>query len=306
MNPARHTQDDLIKLQFALPADQWIILIRPEADDPAIRNIIPRRSLFKMADVNWLRYRNAHGCHIYGRPNSTRFILVDWDEDAANGLQLMKSDGLNPTAVIETSPAKFQAWLSVSDTELPIPVATALAKLIARRYHADPGSADALHPGRLPGLRNKKPKYRTYPGDGGPLALLRTALHAPRIPDRMDRLIREAEMAVECAPPPSARRGRVSQDIEHLDIDPSRSPMTQEEANEIYAAELQYQVERTNENLLTEDRSKADYAVTYGLHSSYGYDPDDLAALLMYASDKAAERGLEYIERTVRAAYSAS
>ena len=33
-----------------------------------------------------------------------------------------------------------------------------------------------------------------------------------------------------------------------------------------------------------------------------GYDPDDLAALLQYESEKASERGMDYVVRTVNAA----
>jgi hypothetical protein len=50
-------------------------------------------------------------------------------------------------------------------------------------------------------------------------------------------------------------------------------------------------------------RSEADYAVVYGLRVQYGYDSDDLAALLMLASEKAAERGVIYVVRTVKAVF---
>ncbi len=42
-----------------------------------------------------------------------------------------------------------------------------------------------------------------------------------------------------------------------------------------------------------------DYYIINGLYLKYGYDPDDLAALLMYASGKAAERGIKYVTTTV-------
>ena len=80
--------------------------------------------------------------------------------------------------------------------------------------------------------------------------------------------------------------------------------MTCEEAREIYEAELRYQAERKGWSLPIRKglRSHADYAVVYGLRVQYGYHPDDLAAVLNYESEKAAERGTDYVIRTVNAA----
>ena len=92
--------------------------------------------------------------------------------------------------------------------------------------------------------------------------------------------------------------------ISNQDIDPSRSPMTKAEAVEIYDAELLHQAEQKGWALPIERglRSDADYAVIYGLHARCAYDPDDLAALLLYESEKAVERGMDYVIRTVQAA----
>ena len=81
--------------------------------------------------------------------------------------------------------------------------------------------------------------------------------------------------------------------------------MTSDEACEIYTAELEYQVDRKSWKLPIQKglRSQADYAVVYRLRHQYGYDPDDLAALLLIESDKAAERGMDYVVRTVNAAW---
>ena len=72
----------------------------------------------------------------------------------------------------------------------------------------------------------------------------------------------------------------------------------------IFAAEIQCQAKRKSWSLPIRKgfRSEADYAVVYSLRFQYGYDPDDLAALLQYESEKAAERGMDYVIRTVNAA----
>jgi hypothetical protein len=308
-NGSIKTQADLIKLQFALPADEWIIQIVHEDDQgQPIRDIVTRQKLFSTKRVSWFRALNAKGSHIYGRPYSTRYVLID--DVRHEGIVRLKQDEIVPTVIIETSPDNFQVWITVSETELPKLVATRLAKLLELRYSTDTGSADALHLGRLPGLRNKKFEHKSYPGDGGPLVLLRTALTAPKIPDGIDDLIKEARRMVDEQLPvsPSAPFGGGvfpnHPTNSTIDIDPSRSPMTPIEANEIYEAEIQHQAKRKGWNLpiQTGFRSEADYAVVYGLHVQYGYDPDDLAALLIHASQKAAERGEDYVIRTVNVA----
>ena len=297
---ATKTRDDLIKLQFALPADEWIIQIVPEGDQGRpIRDIIPSRKLFSTEQVSWFRYINTKGHHIYGRPNSTRFILID--DVTKDALSQIKQDGLTPTVVIETSPDNFQVWITASSNEWPEQVSTELGRLLASKYGGDPGSTDALHLGRLPGLRNKKPKYQTNSGDGGPLAKIKTARTVPIIPDTINGLLDKARYLAEQRTPASSS---AFGPCVPTDIDPSRSPMTPDESQEIYKAELQYQAKRRGWPLPIRKglRSQADYAVVYSLKNQYGYGPDDLAALLQYESEKVAERGMDYVIGTVNAA----
>jgi hypothetical protein len=315
MNPgSRKTQLHLTKLQFALPALEWIIAVIPEDGKGFVfRKPILSRKMFSRENVEWYRARNANGCHIYGRPNSTKYILLDLDSDGQAKLDQLKSDNFTPTAVIETSPDNFHVWIAVSGVDLPIPIATTLSKLICKRYGGDVGSTDALHVGRLPGLRNKKPQYRTCDADGGPLVLLRTARHAPIIPDGVGMLLREAISIVEngdTLPLPSTHGAcaLVSNTSRNIDIDPSRSTMTATEAREIYMHDIQFQAVRNNWNLPIQKglRSDADFAVVKGLYLRETFELDDLAALLMYESEKATERTpsakLEYVVATVESA----
>ena len=53
--------------------------------------------------------------------------------------------------------------------------------------------------------------------------------------------------------------------------------------------ERRRETRRGTTTLITEDMDK------------YGYDPDDLAALLLYESEKASERGIKYVESVVKA-----
>lgn len=78
--------------------------------------------------------------------------------------------------------------------------------------------------------------------------------------------------------------------------------MTPEDACKIYETELRHQTERRGWPLPIPigSRSEADYAEVCGLYARHGYNPDDLAALLVYASEKAVPRGMDYVLRTVR------
>jgi hypothetical protein len=300
---AKKTQNDLVKIQFSLPSDEWIIAVIQEGNDGrVIRETIPYRKLFSTKYVEWFRYKNANGCHIYGRPNSTRYVLID--DVTQEGVIRLKQGELNPTVIVETSPDKFHAWITVSKDELPIPVTTQLAKLLEQRYSIDTGSADSHHLGRLPGLRNKKPKYQTYPGDGGPLVLLRTALDVPKIPDGISSLIKEAELIVAdratCSPPPSTLLGGCDPKNFNLDM----VNMSPNEGKEIYGAEVERQTKTFGSSPPTylEDRSQLDYNVARGLNLKWNYPPEEIIAVLMYGSDKASERGMDYVIRTVKAA----
>lgn len=75
----------------------------------------------------------------------------------------MKADGFEPAAVVETSPGNFQAWLKHGEV-LDEAASTRAAKLLAKRYGGDPGSADLRHFGRLAGFTNPKPNRRLASG----------------------------------------------------------------------------------------------------------------------------------------------
>jgi hypothetical protein len=300
---AKRTQRGLVELQFALSAPYWTIAIVPESGGHVIRDTISRRTLFHADQVLWFRHRNAQGDHIYGRPNSTRYILVD-DVDRT-AIASMKQDGYEPTVVIETSPDNFQAWITVSDEEVSIPIATEAARILAKRFGGDPGSADALHLGRLPGLRNRKEKHRDQ--EGYPLAKMPLCRNVPKLATCSDDLITEAMRNLEMQRhtlPPSSPQGVCAPTTPTGDIDPSQSSMTAEEAREIYEAEFVFQKNRLGGSFPANDRSRIDFLVVQGLwkRHRHTYKKDDLAALLYHASEKAQEGGVEYVQRTVIAA----
>jgi hypothetical protein len=109
-----------------------------------------------------LKYRNAHGSHIYIRPSGEHHFTT-LDDLSETSLARLSADGFNPCAVVETSAGNFQAWLKHSRI-FPKLLGTFAAQTLAERYDADPSAADWRRFGRLPGFTNRKPKYRKQDG----------------------------------------------------------------------------------------------------------------------------------------------
>jgi hypothetical protein len=130
------------------------------------RGMLPRLDSISASAVldklSLLKYRNAHGSHIYIRPSGEhRFTTLD--DLSENSLARLSADGFNPCAVVETSAANFQAWLK-HHRIFPKLLGTFAAQTLAERYDADPSAADWRRFGRLPGFTNCKPKYRKSDG----------------------------------------------------------------------------------------------------------------------------------------------
>ncbi len=124
--------------------------------------------LTRAATIRFLRLRNREGCDIYILPyaeaSNAGYILVDLDDPNPTVLETMRSHGLSPCAVIQTSPGHLQLWLHISRQSLEPALATAIAKQLARSYGGDLASADWRHLGRLAGFTNQKPARRTRAG----------------------------------------------------------------------------------------------------------------------------------------------
>jgi hypothetical protein len=112
-----------------------------------------------LKNLSWLKRMNARGNDIYVRPAADEphgLVLVD--DLSFDDLDSMVRDGCEPAVIVETSPANYQAWVKVGQ-RVAAAVRGAIARLLARRYEADPASADARHYGRLAGFTNRKDKY---------------------------------------------------------------------------------------------------------------------------------------------------
>ena len=119
-----------------------------------------------------LKYRNAHGSHIYIRPSGEHHF-TSLDDLNETSLARLSADGFTPCAVVETSAGNFQAWLKHTRV-FPKLLSTFAAQTLAVRYDADPSAADWRRFGRLPGFTNCKLKYRK---EGGLFPFVRLKSH---------------------------------------------------------------------------------------------------------------------------------
>ncbi len=108
---------------------------------------------------------NVSGSHIYVRvsgPSSDQhpgiLLLDDLDRPALHKLGV---EGLDPAAVVETSPDNYQAWVRLIPVgqHLAPPVARAAIRVLIERFNADPRASSPSQPGRLVGFTNRKPAY---------------------------------------------------------------------------------------------------------------------------------------------------
>jgi RepB DNA-primase N-terminal domain/RepB DNA-primase C-terminal helical domain len=120
------------------------------------------------ATLRFLRVRNREGCDVYMQPYAENrnpgYILVDLDHRGPQVVETMRTDGLAPCVVLQTSPGNLQVWLHVSATPLEPAVASRIGKQLAQRYDGDLASTDWRHLGRLAGFTNQKPQRRNGRG----------------------------------------------------------------------------------------------------------------------------------------------
>jgi hypothetical protein len=154
----------------AMPHDLYLIRLIHQATRSPFpgERLWTANQLSREATIRFLRLRNREGCDVYLHPyaedRNARYILVDLDSACPAVVDTMRSHGLEPCVVVQTSPGHLQAWLHVSPCPLEPALATAVAKRVARTYGADLASAGWRHMGRLAGFANQKPARRTSTG----------------------------------------------------------------------------------------------------------------------------------------------
>ncbi|CAB1128381.1 protein of unknown function [Candidatus Hydrogenisulfobacillus filiaventi] len=97
-----------------------------------------------------------HNWHVRPMPLTGPFVLTMLDDTTPAALDRMTSDGLSPTAVVATSPGRYEIWHRWP-WAMPKAKAGQLIRHLQQIYHTDPGANAPGRPGRLSGSCNRKP-----------------------------------------------------------------------------------------------------------------------------------------------------
>jgi len=147
-----------------------LLLRREDAPRPQQRVVTVEQALAPRY-MAWLNYENDNGANIYVSANpliagsrkrtkaciaSVRHIYIDIDTDGDARLASLRASDLipTPTAIISTSPGKYQALWRVASFDFEHQEQT--LKLIAHAFGGDPACTDRNRVLRVPGFLNRK------------------------------------------------------------------------------------------------------------------------------------------------------
>ncbi len=280
----------LHKLVDALHCDTFDIrIISLGSKVVACRQFTPNQFI---ASADWFAAMSAARHHVFFRPDGPlTHVLVD--DISADALHLMACDGVRPSAVVETSPDNFQAWVTLSGRNHSTDVHAAACHILAEQYAGDRGSAKPTQHGRVPTTRNPKP-LRALPDGRPPLVLVyQSREHVPRL--RFNKgLTHEAHEQV---------LSRQSIRIEQVEAYGERKPQIGSTESDV--STVKAMIDETTAQF-GGNRSRADAHVATFLLTN-GSAPEQVEVLLMATSEKARERetsrhgaGIRYVEQTVR------
>ena len=120
--------------------------------------IIPINKQKIYDSLKYYRKMNVTGHHIFIRPLGSQGLIF-FDDLSMSNVRKMTSDGYAPALLIESSPDNYHGWIRVSETPIPTDVATAVSKVIAKKYDGDNDAAAWRQFGRIAGFTNQKPKH---------------------------------------------------------------------------------------------------------------------------------------------------
>jgi len=167
------------------PCETVAVLLRRDNATRPQQRIVTIEQLLAPRYLAWLNYENDNGANIYVSANpllpgsrkrtkeciaSVRHLYIDIDDDGDARLALLRASDLvpTPTAIISTSPGKYQALWRV--TGFDFEHQEEMLKRIAQAFGGDPACTDRNRVLRVPGFLNQKyspahPVAVEYPAD---------------------------------------------------------------------------------------------------------------------------------------------
>jgi hypothetical protein len=161
---------DFLTRCFA-PGETIALLLRRTNPAVTTQRIVPIERALASRYQAWLSYENGMGANIYAAANplrpasrkrtkdsmaSVRHIYMDIDTDGDARLAALRASDVvpTPTAILSTSPGKYQALWHVEGFDFAGQEQT--LKLLAVAFGGDPACTDCNRVLRLPGFLNRK------------------------------------------------------------------------------------------------------------------------------------------------------
>jgi hypothetical protein len=153
------------------PEETIAILLRREQPDRIVQRIVRVEQATAPAYMQWLAHENASGMNVYAAANPLRsgsrkrtkesiaeihhlYIDIDLDGEARIGALRASDEVPTPTAIISTSPDKYQVLWRVEGFDFASQEQA--LKRLAIAFGGDPACTDCNRVIRLPGFHNKK------------------------------------------------------------------------------------------------------------------------------------------------------
>lgn len=272
----------------ALPSDKYEVgLLRRDVPDGMMKKEYTGEQL--MRAIPYLRRENANGKEVTFRPTDTAYVLIDDLNDQA--VDQMKSNGMKPALVVETSAGNLQAWLRLPKTIMSSEI-TMISRELTQQLGGDPAAVGPVRLGKLPGFTNRKPQHEYERGGRllAPFVKLREA--AGVVIERGQALISWAQerMAAE-----QKRRRERAEAVERAEQAAALS-----EVKGRYEAERQRVIERRRTAGKSLDESAIDFTTCAQLLKK-GEHQADLIEILQSQSDRKVDAA-DYARRTVEQA----
>lgn len=180
----QQTAKDFLTRCFT-PGETIALLLRSECDGKIQQRVVTVEQATDARYLNWLAYQSHHGTNLYAAANplrsgsrkrtkesiaSVRHIYIDIDEDGDARLAALRAsdDVPAPSAILSTSPGKYQALWRVEGFDFA--TQEVMLKRLASAFGGDRACTDCNRVLRIPGFYNWKymPAHRVaveYPSD---------------------------------------------------------------------------------------------------------------------------------------------
>jgi hypothetical protein len=153
------------------PDETIAVLLRGENDSSPAQRVVTLETALAPRYLAWLAHENAAGANVYVAANplrsgsrrrtkesiaSIRHLYIDIDSDGDARLAALRaSDAVPPpTAILSTSPAKYQVLWRVDGFDFARQ--ERMLKLLAIAFGGDPACTDCNRVLRIPGFLNRK------------------------------------------------------------------------------------------------------------------------------------------------------